>query len=135
MSIGKVELLSLVGGPARLREIIERFYERLFSDLLVGFFFEASDQEKLVESQVDYLLTHLGDHRGRYQGPSIRHAHAGLPITSGHFDRRHQILREVLLEYEVEDSLREAWLSFDLALRPLVVTEGEKNRSAVVRPK
>jgi hemoglobin len=115
-----------VGGAGRLRALVTRLYDRFFDDMLIGFFFEGHDKERLIDSQIEYVRARLGDEDVRYTGPSIRRAHLELPILSGHFDRRHQILTEVLEEFEVPARVRDAWLELDRSLRPLVLRTGSE---------
>lgn len=122
------DIVDEVGGAARMEAMMNRFYDRLFADLLIGFFFEGSDKEALVASQIAYVHAHLGSRDGNYEGPSIRKAHADLPILVGHFDRRHQILREVLVEFEVPERARQAWLALDRAMRDMVINQGAQRR-------
>ena len=131
MAYERIDLLGSLGGIAGLRAIIKRFYDRLFSDPLVGFFFHGHDKARLITSQISYLLANLGDGQQDYEGPSIRSAHQDLPITTGHFDRRHQILKEVLGEFEVDDEISRSWLAFDQSLRNLIVARGSVTRDAM----
>jgi hemoglobin len=117
-----------VGGEERLYELISDFYDRLFADPIIGFIFQGHDPERLVETQIEYLRARLGDEEVEYTGESIRASHENLPITVGHFDRRHEILKEVLDDWDVEGVAREEWLELDAALRDLVVRTGEKAR-------
>lgn len=112
-----------------MRTLMRRFYDRLFEDVLIGFFFVDSDKEALIRSQIDYVHAHVGTRRGDYGGPSIHRAHADLPILSGHFDRRHQILTEVLDEFDVPDHVKQAWLELDRSMRPMVLKQGKQARS------
>lgn len=115
-----------VGGDARLLALLTRFYDRLYDDVLIGFFFAPKDKATLVRSQFDYLTANLGDRLGTYEGPSIRRAHEHLAILPGHFDRRHVILQEVLTEFAVPEHVKDAWLAFDRSLRDFVLREGQK---------
>ena len=119
-----------VGGEERLNELMEAFYDRLFADPIIGFLFQGHDQQRLVDRQIEYIRARLGNEEVDYGGTPIREAHRDLPITVGHFDRRHQILREVLEEHDVPDDVREAWLELDSALRELVVRTGGEARDA-----
>jgi hemoglobin len=119
-----------VGGARRLREMMTAFYDRLFADPIIGFLFQGHDKERLVDRQVEYVRARLGNEDVDYGGTPIRQAHRELPITVGHFDRRHQILRELLREHDVPDEVREAWLELDSALRELVVRTGGEARDA-----
>lgn len=115
-----------LGGEDALRALLRDFYDRLFADVLIGYFFARSDKELLIDSQYHYLTAHLGDRSGTYEGPSIRRAHEALGILPGHFDRRHKLLEDVLNAHSVPAHIAEAWLSFDTTLREFVLREGQK---------
>ena len=121
-----------VGGREQMQKLMRHFYDRLFDDALIGFFFADSDKEALVQSQIAYVHAHLGDRAGDYDGPSIRNAHIDLPIMRGHFDRRHQILKETLDEFDVPEHVQEAWLELDLSMRDMVLKRGEEVRDESV---
>lgn len=118
------DLIEEIGGEEELQNLMGAFYDRLFEDLMIGYFFEGKDKARLIEFQIDYVYAHLGNRKGIYRGEPIRKAHKNLAILPGHFDRRHQILKEILEEFEVSARVREAWLELDQAMRPLVLRQG-----------
>lgn len=122
------DVIEEVGGRERIEEIVGRFYDLVFDDLFIGFLFRDADKEKLVQSQIDYVHAHIGSRRGTYEGPSIRKAHAQLPILAGHFDRRQALLKQVFEEFDVPDHVREAWLQLDRSMRPMVLKQGREAR-------
>lgn len=121
-------LVEELGGEERFREMMQVFYDRLFDDVLVGFLFQPHDKQRLVESQMAYLSAHLGDRSGTYDGPTIRAAHAHVPVLPGHFDRRHKLLRDILEEWDVPEHVKDEWLALDLSLRKFVVHLGATRR-------
>lgn len=121
-----------LGGPDRLLELMRSFYDRLYDDAMVGFFFLPHDKESLVLAQIDYVHSHLGDRAATYTGRSIRDAHRDLPILSGHFDRRHQILLETLADFNVPRHVQDDWLQLDLAMRPMVLQQGSATRKKII---
>lgn len=121
-----------VGGLDELHALVDDFYRRVFDDPLIGFLFASTDRETLVAHQVEWARAHLGAADVEYTGESIRSAHESLPITVGHFDRREEILRDVLVEHEVPDHVREAWLELDSDLRDFVVRTGEEAREEML---
>ncbi|MBA2664996.1 MAG: group 1 truncated hemoglobin [Bradymonadaceae bacterium] len=127
------ELVEELGGEQRLHELMTRFYDRLFADMMIGFFFTGLDKAHLVDSQISYIRARLGGSRTSYEGPPIRKAHQHLPILVGHFDRRHQILKEVLTEYQLADHVRDAWLGLDASLRDLIVRTGNDARERMLK--
>ena len=126
------DIIEEVGGQEAMQALMRRFYDRLFDDIIIGFFFENSDKEALIASQIAYVHAHLGGRQGSYEGPSIRKAHQDLPILVGHFDRRHKILGEVLEEFEVPDRVRDAWLELDQAMREMVINQGAQRRDEML---
>ncbi|MFB6352412.1 MAG: truncated hemoglobin [Bradymonadaceae bacterium] len=125
-------LIEEVGGEARLTEIVADFYDRVFDDPLIGFLFQGHDKDRLVAKQVEYLRARLGDEEIEYTGKPIRDAHRELPITVGHFDRRHALLEDVLEDWEMPGWVRDEWLELDAALRDLVVRTGEEARDEYI---
>jgi truncated hemoglobin YjbI len=105
---------------SELPEIMERFYDALFSDLMIGFFFTGKDKAALIEAQSRFTRAALGG-GGAWEGPSMVRVHKPLKIFSGQFFRRHQILKEVLESSALPEELREAWLALDLNLKNLIV--------------
>lgn len=121
-----------MGGEEALRGMMRDFYDRVFDDAIIGFLFAKSDKEALVESQIDFVTAHLGDRSGAYEGPNIREAHRNLPILTGQFDRRHQILKETLIAHEAPEHVVEAWLALDQSLRNFVVNLGAQKRDEIL---
>jgi len=116
-----------IGGEQGLRRVLRTLYDRLFDDPMIGFFFAGKDKEKLVEHQLWFTARFLGG-PSRYTGRSLPDAHAALPILPGHFDRRHQILREVLEEHRVPAAVRDEWLRVDQSLKTAVIKSGAAAR-------
>lgn len=122
--------LDQLGGLDGLRRILADFYDRLYADILIGFFFQPHPKEHLVEMQTRFMGRALGG-AVEYTGKPVREAHEALPILPGHFDRRHAILRQVLEDHGVPDEAKRAWLTLDLRLRPLILRTGEEARAAL----
>lgn len=122
------ELLEELGGDEALGALLRDFYERIYADAMIGFFFLPHDIERLVAHQRDYILARLGRTRTRYGGMSMRQAHGALPILGAHFDRRHVLLTQTLQDHDVPAHVRDAWLDLDQRLRPFIVRMGQKTR-------
>ena len=125
-------LADAVGGIGELDAIVTNFYERVFADPIIGFLFNDVDLEHIVEMQVEYLRARLGAGEVEYTGESIRRAHRDLPLTVGHFDRRHQILRDVLDAHDIPEDVEEAWVELDASLRDLVIRTGDQAREEML---
>lgn len=121
MAAGKVRgLVGRIGGPDRLREILLRFYARLFEDPIVGFFFHGQDIHKIVAGQHGFLMRAFQETE-RFDGIHPSKAHVNLPpIRKGQFDRRLMVLREVLAEEGVDPADIEAWVKVEEGMRGLI---------------
>lgn len=112
-----------LGGEAALHAIIDDFVERVFGDVMIGFFFRGIEQKHLRELEYQHAAEHLGG-PVHYRGRPLREVHAKHPIRGGHFDRRKQILRETLEAHSVPADIAEAWLAHTESLRALVTPDG-----------
>jgi hemoglobin len=126
-------LYEAIGGEPKVREVLQRLYDRLFVDPFVGFLFEGKDKARIVEQQVAFTCRFLGGPQ-TYDGLPLPRAHANLPLLPGHFDRRHRLLTQVLEECQVPLEVSRVWLQIDLALRPSVLSSAEEARKNTHKP-
>lgn len=112
-----------------LRAILEDFYDRVFADVMIGFFFEGKDRRRLVEKELELALVMFGGGGGdrgagddavRYTGRPLREAHAAHRIMGGHFARRTQILADTMRDHGMGDAHVRRWLEHTESLRPLI---------------
>lgn len=115
-------LIDDLGGPAKLRRIIADFVDRICDDLLIGFFFDRADRERLKEMEFKFAGSHLGL-PVVYDGRPLKDVHAEHPIKGGHFARRQKILQEVLEDHGVPAHVATHWLSTNEKLRPLITDD------------
>jgi len=120
-------LYESIGGEARVREVLQALYDRLFDDPVVGFLFEGKDKAHIVDQQVAFTCQFLGGPQ-TYRGVPLPRAHAPLPLLPGHFDRRHRVLEQVLDACGVPADVKRVWLQIDQALRPSVLASAEEAR-------
>jgi hemoglobin len=109
-------------GEARLRAIIDRFVDRIFDDVMIGFFFQRVSRERLKAKEFEFAARHLGATLP-YTGRPIDRAHAAHPIMGGQFMRRLQILKDVLSEFDVPEDIRAHWIAHTESLRSLVTRD------------
>jgi len=115
-------LFERLGGEAKLREIIDCFIDRVFADLMIGFFFRNADRARLKEMEYQLVAEFLGADV-KYTGKPLGNAHANHPIMGGHFARRRQIFQETLEHFQVAEEIKLALLNHTDALRPLITPE------------
>lgn len=103
--------------------IITTFYDRVFDDVFIGYFFSGLDKQTLIKHQIAFVTHMLGYNEGQssdlyqgkyagkpYEGKPLRTAHRPHAIRKAHFDRRQMILRETLRDHGVPDDFADAWL-------------------------
>jgi truncated hemoglobin YjbI len=111
-----------LGGEVALRGIIERFVDRLFDDVMIGYLFARASRERVKQKEFEHAAEHLGGGVA-YTGRPIADAHRPHHIRGGQFMRRMQILRETLDEASVPGPVKEQWLAHNLALQSLVTDD------------
>ena len=111
-----------IGGEAPLRTIIDDFVERVFDDIMIGFFFRNASKERLREMEYQHAAEHLGG-GVEYGGRPMRVAHGPHRIMGGHFERRKKLLSDVLTAHGVEDDVRERWIAHTESLRADITSD------------
>ncbi len=115
-------LFQELGGEPALRKIIDRFVDRIFDDVMIGFFFRNASRERIKDKEYEFAARHLGAGIA-YTGKPIREAHAPHPIMGGQFMRRLKILDDTLREMGVPEPVRQHWIQHTESLRPLVTRD------------
>ncbi len=112
-----------IGGEPVLRAIIHEFVERMARDVMIGFFFSRVDLARVKAKEYEHAAEHLGAPGVVYSGRPVRATHSGLRIFGGHFARRKEILRQVLVAHGVPDDVQKAWMEYVESLRAEVTTD------------
>jgi hemoglobin len=116
-------LYELLGGEPALRRLIDRFVDRLFDDVMIGYLFRNADRERVKQKEFEHAAEHLGG-PFVYTGRPLAQAHAPHQVRSGQFMRRVQILKDTLAELAAPAPVVEHFIAHTLSLRPLI-TEGD----------
>jgi hemoglobin len=111
-----------LGGEPALRQIIDRFVDRVFDDVMIGFFFRAAQRERIKQKEYEHAAEHLGA-AVAYTGRPLQEAHRAHPIMGGQFSRRLMILKETLEAAGVPEHVKQHWLSHTESLRPLITAD------------
>lgn len=111
-----------MGGEPALRRIIDRFVDRVFDDVMIGFFFRNARRERIKQKEYEFAAQHLGAGT-EYTGRSIAEAHRAHPIMGGQFARRLMILKETLEAEQVPEHVKQHWLAHTEAQRALVTSD------------
>lgn len=108
-----------LGGEPALRAIIDRFVDRVTTDIMIGFLFAKVDRERLKEKEFEFAARHLGAPM-RYTGRPLDRVHRPHRILGGHFMRRLQILKETLQQFEAPARVVAHWVAHTERLRPVI---------------
>jgi hemoglobin len=111
-----------LGGEPVLRQVIDRFVDRVFDDVMIGFFFRNARRERIKQKEYEFAAAHLGAGTP-YTGRAIEEAHRAHPIMGGQFARRLMILKETLQAFNVPEHVKAHWIAHTEALRPLVTAD------------
>ena len=103
-------------GEAKLHAIIDRFVDRLFEDMMIGYLFRSADRNRVKAKEYEFAARHLGAELS-YTGRPLPQAHRAHRITGGQFMRRLQILKDTLAEFDVAPEIREHWIEHTLGLQ------------------
>ncbi len=96
-------LYERVGGQATIKNLINTFYKKVFTDHLIGPFFVHTSFDKLTQMQEQFFTIALG-------GPdpkndiAVRQAHFGRGIEQQHLDRFTDHLLETLKEIGISEN-------------------------------
>lgn len=124
LPVEKPELRALGAalGEERIAGIVRRFYDKIAGDVLIGFFFEGHDLDRIAAMQTAFLLRAMGL-RPSYTGKPPATAHSALaPILTGHFDRRLFLLDAHLASEGLDVTQRAIWLGFENAFRESIIS-------------
>lgn len=106
--------------PRQLRVVVEEFYRKVFSDMIIGYLFRDVDFEEIVGKQVSFTGAMLGI-CSPYSGPALNVVHGPLKIRPAQFSRRRKILSEVLEDSTLPRPVIDRWLSFEDRLQSVIV--------------
>jgi len=111
-----------LGGEPVLRAIIDRFVDRVFDDVMIGFHFRNASRARIKEKEYEFAAQQLGAGIA-YTGRPIDEAHRRHAIMGGQFMRRLQILKDTLAEFGVPEHVRRHWIEHTESLRSLVTKD------------
>lgn len=117
-----LSLYDQLGGETALRSIIDDFIDRVFDDVMIGFFFRSASRARIKEFEYQFAAAFFGADIV-YGGRSLEHAHGPHPIMGGQFARRMRLLEETLHDHGVPQSIVDAWLAHNESLRPRITSD------------
>jgi hemoglobin len=108
-----------IGGLEKLRKIVNTFVDRMFADIMIGFFFRKADKDRIKEKEYEFVAQFLGADI-KYSGTPLPEAHQKHRIMGGQFSRRKQILKETLEDYNVPKHIIDGLLEHTENFRMLI---------------
>jgi hemoglobin len=117
-------LFERAGGEAGLLPVIERFVDRVFEDVMIGYLFRNADRARVKRKEYEHAAEHLGA-TFPYTGRPLAAAHARHGVRGGQFMRRIQILKETLAESGLPPEVTESLVAHNLELRSLITTDDD----------
>ncbi len=118
-------LLEQAGGLDGLRRVVTSFYDAVFDDVMIGFFFRGLDKSALIDREIELAARMLGAEHVEYRGRPLRSAHAKHPIMGGQFDRRTQLLKEAIARHQIPAPVEQAWIEHTERMRPLITKDSK----------
>lgn len=103
------------GGEPVVRGIIDRFVDRAFDDMIIGFFFLGKDRAGIKTHEYAHAAAVLGA-GVPYTGRPIAPLHRALRINAGQFRRRLAILRAEIERAGVPNDVATLWLDAQRAM-------------------
>lgn len=98
------KLYEELGGLEKLKEIVNTFVDKMYDDIMIGFFFRKADKNRIKEKEFEFLAQFLGADI-KYSGLALPEAHDKHKIMGGQFSRRKQILKETLEQYNIPENI------------------------------
>lgn len=104
------------GGEPVVRAIIDRFVDRVFDDMIIGFFFVGKDRAAVKQHEYEHAAAVLGA-PVPYTGRPIARLHRPLKINGGQFRRRLALLRQEIERAGVSAAIAAVWLGAQEAMQ------------------
>ncbi len=102
--------------------VVDRFVDRMFDDMIIGFLFVGRDRERIKRHEYSHAAATLGAPL-TYDGRPIVPLHRALKINRGQFRRRLALLRQELDRSGLDAETASAWLDAQQRLEA-AITDG-----------
>ena|SRR6188768_3191565 len=115
-------LFEQAGGEAGLRPVMNRFVDRVFDDVMIGYLFRSADRDRVKQKEYEHAAEQLGA-PVKYSGRPLAQAHAPHRVRGGQFMRRIQILRETFRESGLPEAVGDAVVEHNMKLQALITAD------------
>lgn len=107
---------------ALLRELLERFYDRVYADARLAPFFHGVTKDRAVDKQYSFLAEIFSGQK-MYFGDRPRNAHHWMVISDELFDYRERLFEACLRERALAEEHIAAWLAVHQVFRKQIVKD------------
>lgn len=121
------DLWEALGNGARLRTILEDFYDRVYRDEKLAPFFHATTREWAIDHQYAFMADILTGSK-TFFGDRPRNAHHWMVIDDALFDYREALLEKCLRDHGASAPLVAAWRAIDESFRSHIVKDQPRPR-------
>lgn len=94
-------LFEKYGGFATVSKVVMSFYDRVLDSDQVGDYFEDIDLKQLIDHQTKFVASIMGG-PASFSDDMLKRVHARYEISRVDFDEVARLLRETLMEFDVE---------------------------------
>ena len=112
-------------GETTLMALITEFVEEVKSDVMIGYMFNNIANADLIQREYEFTARFLGNKKIKYSGRPIGEAHRKFNIFGGQFARRTQILKEKLVQFDIDVDIQKIWLNHIEQLRGQVTKQSD----------
>ncbi len=114
MNRKQATLFEQLGGLPTLQRVHKRFYDKVYAHPWLGGFFAGHAQDAIELRQTQFMAEKFGA-KAIYPGRELEFAHRRMFISEALLNVRQSLLREALIEEEVDAQLIARWLKIDHA--------------------
>lgn len=98
-----VSLFEKYGGFANISKLVMSFYDRVLESDVIGDYFENVDMRRLVDHQTKFIAQVMGG-PASYSDDVLRRVHANLAIDHAAFSEMADLLRDTLVEFDLQSA-------------------------------
>lgn len=115
-------LFDKYGGFATVSKVVMAFYDKVLDSDQIGEYFEDIDMKRLIDHQTKFVASIMGG-PAAFSDDMLKRVHARFEITRADFDEVARLLRETLVEFDMDhDDIQT--VMFEIESRSPVIISG-----------
>jgi hemoglobin len=96
-----VSLFDKYGGFANISKLVFAFYEKAIESDVIGPYFDDVEMRALIDHQTKFIASVMGG-PASYSDEQLKKVHSSLSIDRNSFDEMTRLLRDTLVEFELQ---------------------------------